>query len=78
MHWPASVLATIAAQVMTGGSVSWMVTVKEHVALPPVLEAEQVTMLVPTGKADPDAGSQITLGSGEPVALGVNVAIAEH
>ena len=63
---------------MAGGSVSLMFTVNEHVAVPAELEAEQVTVFVPTEKAVPDGGTQLTAGSGKPFALGVKVSIAEH
>lgn len=43
-------------------------TVKEHVALPPPaleLVATQVTVVDPTGKAEPDGGVQMTLAPGQ-------------
>jgi hypothetical protein len=50
-----------AGQVMVGGSVSLTVTVKVHMpTLPAASVAEQVTVVVPTGKAEPDAGEQVT------------------
>lgn len=47
----------LAGQVIDGGCVSFTVTVNEHVDdANPV--TEQVTVVVPTGKNDPDAGAQ--------------------
>ena len=62
-HWFASfACVTFAGHVITGGCVSCTVTV--NMQLPSGLEADasetvQVTVVVPTGKADPDAGEHI-------------------
>ena len=51
-----------AGQVKTGGSVSTMVTVNEHSANPPQESVTvHVTVVVPTGKKDPDGGVQETV-----------------
>src|SRR6266545_354596 len=67
---------------MTGLSVSRTVTVKEQVAwLPDASVAVQVTVVVPVGKNEPEAGLQTTLiGPGQlSVAVGAaNVTTAPH
>ena len=45
-----------AGQVMFGGCVSFTVTVNMHVGL---LASVHGTVVVPTGKKDPDAGEQV-------------------
>ena len=56
VHTPGSVLATIlAGQVIVGFCTSSTVIVNVQVATPQVLVAEAVTVVVPTGKKDPDA-----------------------
>ena len=51
-----------AGQVMTGFSVSAIVTVKEQFALLPELSvAVQLTVLVPLANVEPDAGVQTVL-----------------
>jgi hypothetical protein len=67
-----------AGQVIVGFSVSWTITLKLQLAVPHTLEAVQLTVLVPTEKALPEAGVQVTVGVGLPVALGLNVSVAEH
>lgn len=58
--------------------VSLMVTVNEHDDVPHELVAEQFTVEVPVGNAEPDAGVQVTAGAGAPVADGgVKVAMCE-
>ena len=47
------------------------VTLKEHEELPHAFVAVQVTVVVPTEKAEPDAGVHETAGEGVPVAVGV-------
>ena len=47
------------------------VTLNEHDEVPHVLVAVHVTVVVPTANVDPDAGLQVTVGAGEPVAVGV-------
>src|SRR2546426_1010662 len=69
---------TSAGQVIVGRSLSLTITVKEQLVAPLSLEAVQLTLLVPTVNALPDAGVQVTIGSGLPVALGLNVSVAEH
>ncbi len=62
-----------AGQVTVGACVSWIVTVKLHA--PVFAEASvavQVTVVTPTGKADPDAGTHTTVAPGQlSVAVGV-------
>jgi len=42
-----------------------------HVEFPQELVAVHVTTVVPAAKVLPDAGAQVTVGEGVPVALGV-------
>ena len=60
-----------AGHVITGGVVSrTTVTVNVQVALfPKASVAVQVTVVVPTGNGDPDAGTQMTLGGAWPQRL---------
>ena len=47
----------LAGHEITGGSISFTVTLKLHVAvLPPASVALYVTVVVPTGNTEPDAG----------------------
>jgi hypothetical protein len=47
--------------VTTGGVFCWTVTAKNPVAVFPALSvAEQVTLVVPSGNAEPEAGVQVT------------------
>src|ERR1041385_767286 len=56
---------------MFGACVSFTVTLKEQVASGGVpFEAVQVTVVVPLGKAKPEAGTQVTVGVGHPSAVG--------
>ena len=66
-HWPGSVdLVMFAGHAMVGFSASVTVTVKLHVALfPDVSVAVQLTVVVPTGKVEPDAGEQTTVTPGQ-------------
>jgi hypothetical protein len=70
-----------AGQVTVGACVSWIVTVKLHA---PVFDeasvAVHVTVVAPTGKVEPDAGTHATVAPGQlSVAVGVaNVTVAEH
>lgn len=58
-HKPGSVgLIIFAGQVMVGGCVSFTVMVKLQLGPASV---EQVTVVTPTGKKDPDAGLQVTV-----------------
>src|SRR5436305_3628747 len=53
------------------------VTVNEHEAvLPAVSVAVQFTVVVPTGKADPDGGTHITVAAQLSVTVGANVTVA--
>ena len=58
-----------AGQVMTGGCVSCTVMVKEQVSGPAKLFDLQVTVVVPTGKNEPEAGEQTTVPQ-PPVVVG--------
>ena len=62
-----------AGQVIEGGCVSLTVTVNEQEAVLPELSvAVQVTVLVPSGKVEPEAGTQLTVAPGQlSVAAGV-------
>jgi hypothetical protein len=61
---PAGAFAMMfAGHVTVGGVRSLTVTVKVHVpVLPDASVAVQVTVVVPTGKLDPDAGAHMTVG----------------
>ena len=68
---PGAGLTTLAGQVMVGGCVSFTVTVNEQLApvtiagpAPPVgfdTCSEQLTVVVPTGKNEPEGGEQVTV-----------------
>ena len=62
----AAIATTLAGQVIAGGCVSFTVTVNVQLGLRPVLA--QVTVVVLTGKNDPDAGVQVMVQ--EPVTVG--------
>ena len=47
------------------------VTLNVHVEEPQELVAVQVTVVVPPAKVEPEAGEQLTVGDGDPVAEGV-------
>src|SRR5258705_7740444 len=68
----------LAGHVIAGASTSRTTTVNEQVATPDLLEAEQLTLLVPRGNTEPDGGVQTTMGSGTPVTVGLNETGAEH
>jgi hypothetical protein len=72
-HWLGSFdLVMFAGQVMVGGWVSLTVTVNVHVAVLPEASATvQVTVVVPLGKNELEAGVQ--LGVAEPVQLSLTV-----
>ena len=54
---------TFAGHVITGGCVSFTVTVNEQVAvLPAPSVAVAVTVVVPFGKVEPEAGEDTTVG----------------
>ena len=63
---PGSVFFTMSAGwVMVGRSPSAIVTLKLHVAvLPEVSVAVQLTVVTPTGKTEPEAGTQATVTPG--------------
>ena len=66
-HWPASVESTkLLEQVSVGSCVSCTVTVKEQFALVALV---QFTVVVPTGKNEPEAGVQVTVPQG-PLVVG--------
>jgi hypothetical protein len=71
---------TFAGHVIVGAWLSLTVTVKVQVAsggLP--LVAVQVTVVVPFANAEPDAGLQVTVGTGHPSPVGVvKVTTAVH
>jgi hypothetical protein len=74
-HWPGAVdIVMLAGQVIVGGCVSLMVTVKVQgvAALPLASLTLQVTVVVPFGKAVPAAGVQ----TGVPTAGQLSVAVA--
>ena len=55
---------------------SLIVTVKEQLDVPQVLDAVQVTVVVPVANVEPDAGEQTTLAAGLPLEVGfVHVAM---
>ena len=57
---------TLAGQVIPGASVSSTVTVNEHESMLPDASATvQVTVVVPAGKKDPDAGVQTGVPTSE-------------
>src|ERR1700730_1180608 len=60
-HEAAAVPVTLPGQVITGSCVSLTVTVKVHVSGPTLLLDLHVTVVVPTGKNEPEAGEQTTV-----------------
>src|SRR5436853_17455 len=63
--------------VKTGGCVSLTCTAKLHVApLPTPFVAEQLTVVVPTGKMLPEGGVHVTVGAGRPVEFTVKLTTA--
>ena len=54
---------------MTGDSL--MVTENEQLEEPQEFVAVQATVVVPVLKVEPDAGEQLTVAAGEPVAVGL-------
>lgn len=81
-HCPASLLAVMGdGQVTVGASSSVTVTVKLHCALLPAASvAEQVTVVAPTGKVEPEAGEQtgVIAPSHPSFAVEVKLTTAEH
>lgn len=57
-----------------------IVTVKEQLAESPASSVTvQVTVVVPMGKVEPEAGAQTTVGSGQlSLVVGVKLTTAEH
>lgn len=69
-------VTTFEGQVIEGGSVSLTVTVNEQEPLLPAASvAEQVTVVVPFGKVEPDAGEQVTVPT--PGQLSVDSGVAK-
>src|SRR5436305_15251718 len=68
----------LAGRLHVGASVSLTVTVKVQEASGETpFEAVQVTVVTPFGKAKPEAGLHVTVGTGQPSAVGgVKVTIA--
>jgi hypothetical protein len=80
-HRPgAAFTVRFAGQVICGGWLSFTLTVKLHVALLPLASvAVLVTVIVPTGKLLPLAGTLTTLTPGQlSVAVTTNVTLLEH
>jgi hypothetical protein len=78
-HCPESVpVVMFAGQFRVGASLSFTVTVNEQLAEPSLLVAVQLTVVVPFGKALPDAGVQVTVGGAQPVVVVLNVTVAAH
>ena len=77
---PGAVFARMfAGHVTTGGSASITVTVNEQVAGTPMpFDAVQFTVVVPTGNVLPEAGVQMTVGAGVPLAVTEYVTTAEQ
>lgn len=74
-HVASAAMLTLAGQVITGGCVSLTVTVNEQFGPAAVL---QVTVVVPFGKNDPEAGEQLTAPQPPPEVVGANVTTAPH
>ena len=61
LHKPVVLVTMFAGQVITGGVVSFTLTVKVQLAVLPLASvAVQVTVVAPTGKTLPLAGTQVT------------------
>ena len=68
-----------AGHVTAGACVSWIVTVKEQVPsglFAETSEAVHVTVVVPTGKVEPDAGTQLTVTTPGQLSVPVGVVYA--
>ena len=62
----------LAGHVTVGGTVSSTFTVKEQPPLLPELsEAVHMILVIPTGKLEPDVGSQVTVGVGSHASVAV-------
>jgi hypothetical protein len=80
-HWPASLPTTIfEGGVKVGSSASETVTLKDPLSVFPAASvAVQLTVVVPTLKADPEGGAQEIVVPGQlSVAVGVKLTAAEH
>ena len=81
-HWFGSLLATISVvgQLIVGACVSFILIVNEQVAvLPEASVAVTFTVVMPTGKNEPDAGLDTIVTPGQlSVAVGVKVTNAPH
>lgn len=66
-HWPAVLLTIIfAGQTMVGNCISLTLIVNVQVVVLPVASvAVHVTVVIPTGKKDPDAGLAVTITPGQ-------------
>ena len=84
-HWP-DVFGCVmfAGHATVGACVSWIVTVKVHVPsglFAETSDAVHVTVVVPTGKVEPDAGTQLTVTTPGQLSVPVGVVyvtVAEH
>ena len=80
-HWPASLQAVmLCGQDATGSSQSLIVTLNEQVAVRPAASvATTLTVVVPTGKNEPEAGVATTVTPGQLSFAGVlKLTIAPH
>jgi hypothetical protein len=78
---PEQILFAVALLVALVGAVDCVsiVTLNEQLEEPQALEAVQVTVVVPTTNVLPEAGEQLTVGVGVPVAVGsVHVTTGLH
>src|SRR5712692_2081974 len=66
----ASVVVIFEGQVTVGGCVSTTVTVNEHISGPAPPFDLHVTVVVPTGKNEPEAGEQLTVPQAPPLVVG--------
>ena len=67
-----------AGHVITGGCVSLTVTVNVHISGPAPLLDLHVTVVVPTGKKEPETGEQAIVPHAPPFVVGVKVTTAPH
>jgi hypothetical protein len=80
-HWAGSVAVTMfAGHVITGSSLSATVTLKlQRFVFPPVSVATQLTVVTPTAKRTPEAGTQTTVADPQlSDVAGANVTRASH
>ena len=66
----ARVLVMLEGQVIVGCCVSKTVTVNEHISGPAPPFDLHVTVVVPTGKNEPEAGEQLTVPQAPPLVVG--------